>query len=171
MTETPGALRSPPMASREPCRPLSSTPFQSSSGECRLKRPKIDCGINLPSRVTLRDASSLKLAFSEGISLLSETRNETSMMYLQRFLLVAALALPTAGLVIVSVPVGVVGLTAVSDSAVAQTCGPRPKKARTTVGECLRKAGAQWGRNPGTGNCSFWTRDRALSDRCGATWR
>jgi hypothetical protein len=30
------ALRSPPMPSREPRRLLSSTPFQSSSGECRL---------------------------------------------------------------------------------------------------------------------------------------
>ena len=36
-TETPGALRSPPVASGEPRRLLSSTPFQSSSGECRLK--------------------------------------------------------------------------------------------------------------------------------------
>jgi hypothetical protein len=32
---TPEALRSPPMASREPRRLLPSTPFQSSSGECR----------------------------------------------------------------------------------------------------------------------------------------
>ena len=36
MTETPRALRSPPVASGEPGRLLSSTPFQSSSGECRL---------------------------------------------------------------------------------------------------------------------------------------
>ena len=35
-TETPGVLRSPPVAYREPRRLLSSTPFQSSSGECRL---------------------------------------------------------------------------------------------------------------------------------------
>jgi hypothetical protein len=35
---TPEAPRSPPMASRQPRRLLSSTPFQSSSGECRLKR-------------------------------------------------------------------------------------------------------------------------------------
>jgi hypothetical protein len=35
--ETPGALRSPPVASGEPRRLLASTPFQSSSGECRLK--------------------------------------------------------------------------------------------------------------------------------------
>jgi len=35
-TETLGALRSLPMASRESRRLLSSTPFQSSSGECRL---------------------------------------------------------------------------------------------------------------------------------------
>jgi hypothetical protein len=34
--ETPEALRSPPMASREPRRLLSSTPFQSSSGEYRV---------------------------------------------------------------------------------------------------------------------------------------
>ena len=34
--ETPGALRSPPVASGEPRRLLSSTPFQSSSGECRF---------------------------------------------------------------------------------------------------------------------------------------
>jgi len=34
------ALRSPSMASREPRRLLSSTPFQSSSGECRLKQVK-----------------------------------------------------------------------------------------------------------------------------------
>jgi hypothetical protein len=34
-TETPRALRSPPMATGEPRRLLSSTPFQSSSGECR----------------------------------------------------------------------------------------------------------------------------------------
>jgi hypothetical protein len=37
-TETPRALRSPPMATGEPRRLLSSTPFQSSSGECRLRR-------------------------------------------------------------------------------------------------------------------------------------
>src|SRR5680860_675855 len=36
--ETPGALRSPPVASGEPRRLLASTPFQSSSGECRLTR-------------------------------------------------------------------------------------------------------------------------------------
>jgi hypothetical protein len=36
-TETPGALRSPPVAYGEPRRLLSSTPFQSSSGECRSK--------------------------------------------------------------------------------------------------------------------------------------
>ena len=35
--ETPGALRSPPVASGEPHSLLPSTPFQSSSGECRLK--------------------------------------------------------------------------------------------------------------------------------------
>jgi hypothetical protein len=35
-TETPGALHSPPVASSEPRRLLSSTPFKSSSGECRL---------------------------------------------------------------------------------------------------------------------------------------
>jgi hypothetical protein len=34
---TPEALRSPPMASREPRLLLSSTSFQSSSGECRNK--------------------------------------------------------------------------------------------------------------------------------------
>jgi len=34
--ETPGALRSPPVASGEPRRLLASTPFQSSSGGCRL---------------------------------------------------------------------------------------------------------------------------------------
>ena len=34
---TPEALRRPPVASRAPRRLLSSTPFQSSSGECRLK--------------------------------------------------------------------------------------------------------------------------------------
>jgi hypothetical protein len=33
---TPEVLRSPPTASREPRRLLSSTPFQSSSGECRF---------------------------------------------------------------------------------------------------------------------------------------
>jgi hypothetical protein len=33
---TPETPRSPPMASRQPRRLLSSTPFQSSSGECRL---------------------------------------------------------------------------------------------------------------------------------------
>jgi hypothetical protein len=38
MTETPGALRSPPVASGEPRRLLSSAPFQSSSGECRVSR-------------------------------------------------------------------------------------------------------------------------------------
>jgi hypothetical protein len=37
-TETLGALRSPPVASGEPRRLLSSTPFQSSSGECRFNR-------------------------------------------------------------------------------------------------------------------------------------
>jgi len=36
-TGMPGALRIPPMASGEPSRMLSSTPFQSSSGECRFK--------------------------------------------------------------------------------------------------------------------------------------
>jgi hypothetical protein len=36
-TETPRALRSPPMATGEPRRLLSSTAFQSSSGECRVK--------------------------------------------------------------------------------------------------------------------------------------
>jgi Polyprenyl synthetase len=36
-TETPGALRSPPVALREPRRLLSSTPFQSSSGKCRIR--------------------------------------------------------------------------------------------------------------------------------------
>ena len=36
-TETLGALHSPPVASGELCRLLSSTPFQSSYGECRLK--------------------------------------------------------------------------------------------------------------------------------------
>ena len=35
-TETSGALRNPPIASREPCRLLLSTPFQSSPGECRF---------------------------------------------------------------------------------------------------------------------------------------
>ena len=35
-TETLGALHSPPVASGELCRLLPSTPFQSSSGECRL---------------------------------------------------------------------------------------------------------------------------------------
>ena len=40
-TETPGALRSPPMASGELCRLLLSTPFQSSSGECRLEETAI----------------------------------------------------------------------------------------------------------------------------------
>src|SRR6266700_3617888 len=35
---TPEAPRSPPMASREPRRLLLSTPFKSSSGECRLIR-------------------------------------------------------------------------------------------------------------------------------------
>ena len=39
-TETLGALHSPPVASGELCRLLSSTPFQSSSGECRFKRIK-----------------------------------------------------------------------------------------------------------------------------------
>jgi hypothetical protein len=34
-TETPRALHSPPVAYGEPRRLLSSTPFQSSSGECR----------------------------------------------------------------------------------------------------------------------------------------
>ena len=34
-TETLGALHSPPVASGELCRLLPSTPFQSSSGECR----------------------------------------------------------------------------------------------------------------------------------------
>jgi hypothetical protein len=34
-TKTSGA-RNPPMASRESCRLLSSTPFQSSPGECRF---------------------------------------------------------------------------------------------------------------------------------------
>jgi len=37
-TETPRALRSPPMATGEPRRLLSSTPFQSSSGECRVRQ-------------------------------------------------------------------------------------------------------------------------------------
>ena len=37
--ETPGAPRRPPVASREPRRLLSSTPFQDSSGECRTKIP------------------------------------------------------------------------------------------------------------------------------------
>jgi len=37
-TGMPGALRNPPMASGEPSRMLSSTPFQSSSGECRIKQ-------------------------------------------------------------------------------------------------------------------------------------
>src|SRR6266487_6187621 len=36
-------LRSPPMASREPRRLLSSTPFQSSSGECRPNVESRDC--------------------------------------------------------------------------------------------------------------------------------
>lgn len=36
--ETPGALRSPPVASGEPRRLLSSSPLQSSSGECRFRR-------------------------------------------------------------------------------------------------------------------------------------
>ena len=35
--ETPRALRSPPVASWEPGRLVSFTPFQSSSGECRFK--------------------------------------------------------------------------------------------------------------------------------------
>jgi hypothetical protein len=35
---TPEALRSPPMTSRESRRLLSSTPFQSSYEECRLRR-------------------------------------------------------------------------------------------------------------------------------------
>ena len=39
-TETLGALHSPPVASGELCRLLPSTPFQSSSGECRLKAYK-----------------------------------------------------------------------------------------------------------------------------------
>jgi hypothetical protein len=37
-TETLGALRSPPVASGEPRRLLSSAPFHSSSGECQLAR-------------------------------------------------------------------------------------------------------------------------------------
>jgi hypothetical protein len=37
-TETLGALHSPPVASGGLCRLLSSTPFQSSYGECRLTR-------------------------------------------------------------------------------------------------------------------------------------
>jgi hypothetical protein len=36
-TETPGALRSPPMTTGGTRRLLSSTPFQSLSGECRLR--------------------------------------------------------------------------------------------------------------------------------------
>ena len=44
-TETPGVLRSPPVAYREPRRLLSSTPFQSSSGECRITlRRKVNSG-------------------------------------------------------------------------------------------------------------------------------
>jgi hypothetical protein len=43
-TETPGALRSPPVASGEPRRLLSSTPFQSSSGECRIRRRTLGAG-------------------------------------------------------------------------------------------------------------------------------
>jgi hypothetical protein len=35
-TETPGILRSPPVAFGDPCRLLSFTLFQSSSGECQL---------------------------------------------------------------------------------------------------------------------------------------
>jgi hypothetical protein len=41
-TETPRALRSPPMATGEPRRLLSSTPFQSSSGECRVVLFRLD---------------------------------------------------------------------------------------------------------------------------------
>jgi hypothetical protein len=40
-TETLGALHSPPVASGELCRLLPSTPFQSSSGECRLTQAEI----------------------------------------------------------------------------------------------------------------------------------
>ena len=41
---TPEALRSPPMAYQEPRRLLSSMPFQSSSGECRVNgfREQVD---------------------------------------------------------------------------------------------------------------------------------
>jgi ribosomal protein S18 acetylase RimI-like enzyme len=45
--ETPGALRNPPVASGKPHRLLSYTTFQSSSGECRLKRSNQD---GLPDR-------------------------------------------------------------------------------------------------------------------------
>ncbi len=45
-TETPGTLHSPPAAFREPGRLLSSTPFQSSSGECQLIRLTRRCGGN-----------------------------------------------------------------------------------------------------------------------------
>src|ERR1700680_1565742 len=38
---TPEALRCPLMAFREPRRLLSSTPFQSSSGECRIRRGRV----------------------------------------------------------------------------------------------------------------------------------
>jgi hypothetical protein len=40
-TGTPGALRSPPVASEARGRMLSSTPFQSSSGEYRLRKPSV----------------------------------------------------------------------------------------------------------------------------------
>jgi hypothetical protein len=80
----------------------------------------------------------------------------------------SVLVLSTTG-VVLSTSVGVIALAAVSDAA-AKTC-PRPRKAKSKVGECLRKAGAPYGVNPSTGNCSFWTKDRALSDKCGATWR
>lgn len=86
-------------------------------------------------------------------------------MKMGTLMLAAALALPIAA---VSVPAGIVGLTAVSDSAFAQKrCAKAPARAKGAVGECLRRAGAPWGYNPRTNNCSFITNSKALWISCG----
>ena len=48
-TETLGALHSPPVASGELCRLLPSTPFQSSSGECRTNPATATCNNGAPA--------------------------------------------------------------------------------------------------------------------------
>ena len=52
--ETAGALRSPPRAYGEPRRLLSSAPFQSSSGECRMDRLAVDVASKIIRQVTFK---------------------------------------------------------------------------------------------------------------------